>query len=210
MHLSGKASKAFYAILKVFGLACYSVVDDKKIFVQTTFFDKIIFVATVGLWTALTYLEIREKIILDAMPEAKESFIQSLWLYLYISQNVLFLIVVVTSFMRRPRIAKIFKNLCDFDQKASRVSWKICSQEKLFKTALFLFITYVLLTIVYAILSIVSRWPENQFIDLNDLFNIVNDCVVLLAYAVLSEQFIVAVLGIRNRLSIMNTNFRYF
>lgn len=212
MHSAGKASRAFYIILKVFGLACYSEIDDKKRILKTTSRDKAIFVATVCLWTTLTYLQIRGKIILDATPEAKESLIQSLWLNLYILQNIFLLIVVITSFLQRTKVIKIFKNICDFDQKLSRVSWKAMSQEKLFKSALFWFMIYFLLAIVYAVLSIITMWPENQFIDIIDLMyiNVFNDCLVVLSYAALSEQFIVAVFCIRNRSSMMNTNLRYF
>lgn len=209
-HSAGKASRAVFIILKVFGFACYSEIDVKRRIIRSTSLDKAIFVATVCLWTALTYVQIRGKIILDETPQAKESLIQSLWLNLYILQDIFLLIVVTTSFLQRTKIIKIFKKLCDFDQKLSRVSWKAESQEKLFKSAIFLFVIYFVLTIVNAALCINSLWPENQFLDLNDLFYVFNDNLVILSYAALSEQFIVTVFCIRNRLSMMNTNLRYF
>lgn len=196
--------KSFHFILKLVGLTCYSKSDKKGRFIKSTLFDKMIFVATLCLWTTFTFFQIRLKIIIGKMVDDTQKLLFELWLDLHIVQNIFVTIIVLTSFLWRKKIETLFKILGDFDEKVSRFNWKTKSAEKLHRTAALVFGIYVFLAIVYLAACIINRWP----IDSDNLFMTLNDCFVVIFYVASCEQFVVTIYEIHNRLNVLNNNLR--
>lgn len=208
MYSSAKSAekwfKHFHLILKLFGLACYSKSDQKGRCIKSTIFDKIIFVATLCLWIFLTLYQIRFKMIMEESVEDKQKFFFDLWLDFYILQIFFVIIIVSSSFWYRNKIETLFHIFGDFDEKVKRFNWKTKSAEKLYRKAVLLFLLHVFLAMVCFAASVTGKWP----IDSNGLVNALNDCFVMLFYAVASEQFFVTVYEIHNRLNVLNNNLR--
>lgn len=199
-------AKLCFLVLKVFGLACYSV-DAKTKSIRTTLFDKILFVTTVLLWTSLIWLQLRHKLIFDKS-DVKKWFISNLWMYSIITQHFFGLAVVVNNFMLRTRIEKLLKIIRDFDQKLLRCGWKSNSQEKLFRNASVVFLIFLLLTTAYILANVVRRWTNQQFFDQTELLRDINDAFILLFNVSVSGQFAVCALSIRLRLANLNMDLR--
>lgn len=199
--------KPFYFILKAFGLGCYSL-DKKTKALKVTLLDKFIFIASIGLWILFIKIQLNKRFAVDYITEVNSALLNNLWLHQYIIQHICGLSSIVFSFFQTRKIEDFFKIIENFDQKAANFNLNIKCQEKIFKTAIFLFVNYVLLLLLYLIMYAVDNYFSGKYSTAVIMINCFNYVFILLFYVVLSEQFVISALCIRARLAAMNAKLR--
>lgn len=195
-----KLCKPFYAILKAFGLACFTI-DKKTKALKVTLFDKMFLAVTIFLWISLTKVQLSKRFDAKYKNVVDSTLLDNLWLHQYIIQHVCGLFTIVYSFAQRKKIGDLLKIISNFDRKSSNFNCNATGQEKIFRMSILLFLICIFILILYVIIFSIKNNFSTRYTTAVIAVSCCNYFFIVLFYVVLSEQFIVSVFCIRARLT---------
>ena len=196
----------FYNILKLFGLASYSL-NFKNGKMKTSFNSYIMnfcFIALYLLFFANFMLVDENRYSPDGKTVLTYGF-----MFVYNFQHITILIIVIFNFLKRKNVEKFLQLLKTFDDHTDKMGWKFrVNHERNYWTSItWFFLQFILLSVAYALqLALVSA-VEHVLKDYIDVFIY---CVISNAFMLCSLQFIFGVHCVESRFEILNRIARLF
>lgn len=196
----------FFLILKFFGLTCFTI-EKKSRQLRTTPFDIFLFAFTMSVWIFFSWIQLSQKMPGNHGSSVVEVILNSLWYYQHNIQHFFGLAVIVFNFKQRKIIGKLVKAIFDFDKEAEMLGWNLAAQSLLFTVVVLTFIACVMLTAVALTLNAYEYNWLKLLSPASIAFNVLNYCLILLFFFVVSQQFIISVFCVRSRLRSIAVNF---
>lgn len=198
------SSKGFYYVLKLLGLAPYGF-DRTTLKFKVTFVNYLQFVAAIVVWLIMTSIEIASKSGPEYTVGVQSKLLESLWQYQFTFQHFLATSIVIYNFVNRKHAESFLSLLHSFDQRLTKLQWKVQTKSRSVWFPVNLFLLSTLLNVSYTIL-ILALDGFSQIYNFMQVLVIINYFIVNEFFLMMSMQFIMSVNCINQRLNVLTEN----